>query len=175
MSYRKRGVRHYSQKPRAKQLTFDKGVLLFKEPFFTFFPKYNYWSPKQDLVPNGYKWGFDITTVKSKEVWEAFLTKNKFKLVEEKRNDQDSHPRIYTNPDSIWLVTSNEWSAGANEEYSLGYVRFEAPTDKTKQFKEILSDFRGPTEIKELDVENPPGGITTYVKEESPNEARSSD
>jgi hypothetical protein len=67
-------------------------------------------------------------------------------------------------------VTSNEWSAGANEEYSLGYVRFEAPTDKTKQFKEVLSDFRGPREIKRQDVEKP-GGITTYVKEESPNAA----
>ena len=170
MSYRKQGVRHYSQKPRARQLTFDKGVLLFKEPFFTFFPKYKYWSPKQDLVPNGYKWGFDITTVKSKEAWEAFLTKNKFKLVEEKQNTRDSHPRIYMNSDSIWLVTSNEWSAGANEEYSLGYVRFEAPTDKTKEFKKVLSDFRGPKEVKRQDVEEP-GGITTYVKEESPNEA----
>jgi len=190
MSYRKQlGRQQYSQR-RIKsqvapgqlrnlreQLVFDGGDLVFKTRYFTHYPKNDYWHVNSPLIPNSTKWGFDSTAVTSKEAWQSFLEKEKFKLIDQRPEHNGHAPRIYRNPDGIYLVTSNEGPTdvlGNDETYFLGYMRFEAPKEKEHQLYTVLRDFRGPKPIGVGGPVNRVGrevGIVSYVKEETPNEA----
>ena len=182
MSYRKQGQRQYSQRRglhisgNGRQYTFNDDGLVYKERYFTYYPASKYWQVNQDLIPVhlglGYhgdpvKWGFDLTNVTSREAWNSFLAMHGFKLVAQKPEHNGHMPRIYLNPDGIYLVTSMEELT--DSDYSLGYVRFEAPKNKEDSLYIVLRDFRGPKPA-ERDREDS-GGIVSYVKEETPHKA----
>jgi len=174
MSYRKQSRQQYSQRRmKGEQLVFGNGELVYKTRYFTHYPKNDYWHVNSPLIPNGIRWGFDSTSVTSKEAWQSFLEKNKFKLVAQKPEHNGHAPRIYHNPDGIYIVTSMEGPTdvlGYDKTYFLGYIRFEAPKKEEYRLYAVLRDFRGPKQHQFYNEEDL-GGIASFIKEETPHEA----
>jgi len=135
-------------------------------------------------------WGFDLTEVRSDSDFLKILEKHGFKKVysekpstviytdfEGKKQTHDYlfHGRFteykptFQNKDGIRITVEHMGGKGSDKGF-LGYIGINAPKKALPQLKKFLSDFRGKESVKGLDVMTK-GGITTYVKEESPYES----
>lgn len=152
-------------------------------PHLKYDKKYDYWPVPRKLVKSkdSLEWGFDLSSVRSASTWSAFLKKHDFKKVDEAPRTHTG-PAIYKNPDGIYVVTehSEHGRQKRGEGGFLGYMRFEAPKSQNRQLQAILRDFRGPRQLTfvnstghkwDYQARDMEGGIATYVKEESPNDA----
>ena len=117
--------------------------------------------------------------MRNKKAWLAFLRKHGFEKV---AVDPQAHRRVhdrtvYRNKEGLHIVVQHQspiqnlFFKGGEENYDLGYMRFEAPilsVDRGKLGK-VLRDFRGPVPLKGTDIQGPDlDGIVVYVKEETP-------
>jgi len=136
-------------------------------------------------------WGFDLTQVKSDEDFLKLLKKYGFKKVSSKKpsdiyyvSHYDKKKYTYehyykkrfkefrptfVNKDGIRITVEHLGGKGEDKGH-LGYIGINAPSRALPILRKFLKDFRGREVIKDFDVENA-GGITTYVKEESPFES----
>ena len=131
-------------------------------------------------------WGFDLTQVKSDEDFLKVLKKYGFKKVSAKKTTDVYYENVtygqkfgyerfkeylptFANKDGIRITVECMGGKGEDKGF-LGYIGINAPSRALPKLREFLKDFRGRKVVKGLDVENA-GGITTYVKEESPFES----
>ena len=128
--------------------------------------------------------------MRNKKAWLAFLGKHGFEKV---AVDPQAHRRVhdrtvYRNKEDVHIVVQHQspiqnlFVKGGEENYDLGYMRFEAPKLQAGSGRnesivaygntalgEVLGAFRGPVPLKGTDIQGPDlDGIVVYVKEETP-------